>query len=100
MAVPKPGWLGSGKKLPGGAALLDVRRGQSASAGLWGGSLIWMLMMVFDGSRYLSMLAPRLTETEHGSDFLILANALSFVYCRNREEKRVLEPMFLAAPGL
>jgi hypothetical protein len=37
-------------------------------------------------------------EVERGPDFLRLANALSALYPRESEEKRLLDAMLLAAP--
>jgi hypothetical protein len=45
-------WLGSGKKLPGQAALLDVLRGQPASAGFWAESLAYNPMMDLIGRSF------------------------------------------------
>lgn len=45
--------------------------------------------------------APRAlleTETQRGPDFLRLANALSALYPRDSEEKRLLDAMLLAVP--
>ena len=38
------------------------------------------------------------TEVERGPDFLRLANALSALYPRGSEEKRLLDAMLLAVP--
>ena len=38
------------------------------------------------------------TEQERGPDFLRLANALSALYPKNSEEKRLLDAMLLAVP--
>ena len=38
-------------------------------------------------------------EQERGSDFLRLANALTPLYPRGSEEKRLLDGMLLAVPG-
>jgi hypothetical protein len=38
------------------------------------------------------------SETERGSDFLSLANALSALYPKGSEEKRLLDAMLLAMP--
>jgi len=38
------------------------------------------------------------TEQERGPDFLCLANALSALYPKDSEEKRLLDAMLLAAP--
>ncbi len=37
-------------------------------------------------------------ESEHGQDFLRLANALSALYPRDSEEKRLVDAMLLAMP--
>ena len=37
-------------------------------------------------------------EQDHGPDFLLLANALSALYPRGRQEKRLLDAMLLAVP--
>lgn len=38
-------------------------------------------------------------EQDRGMDLLRLANALSALYPRDREEKRLLDAMLLAVPG-
>jgi putative DNA methylase len=38
-------------------------------------------------------------EQDRGPDFLRLANALSALYPKGREEKRLLDAMLLAVPG-
>jgi hypothetical protein len=38
------------------------------------------------------------TETERGPDFLRLANALSALYPKDSDEKRLLDAMLLAVP--
>jgi hypothetical protein len=37
-------------------------------------------------------------EIDHGPDFLRLSNALSALYPRNSEEKRLLDAMLLPVP--
>jgi putative DNA methylase len=55
--------------------------------------------MLFQASGASSALRALLeSEIERGSDFLRLANALSALYPKNSEEKRLLDAMLLAVP--
>lgn len=55
-------------------------------------------MLLQSGGRTNALRALLKTEVERGPDFLRLANALSALYPRGAEEKRLLDAMLLAAP--
>lgn len=55
-------------------------------------------MLLQAGGRANALRALLKAEVERGSDFLRLANALSALYPRGCEEKRLLDAMLLAVP--
>ncbi|MEW6749360.1 MAG: hypothetical protein AB1505_00075 [Candidatus Latescibacterota bacterium] len=55
-------------------------------------------MLLQAGGRTNALRALLRTEVDRGPDFLRLANALSALYPRGSEEKRLLDAMLLAAP--
>jgi hypothetical protein len=55
-------------------------------------------MLLQAGGRTNALRSLLRAERERGSDFLRLANALSALYPKNSEEKRLLDAMLLAAP--
>ncbi|MGH8146835.1 MAG: DUF1156 domain-containing protein [Rhodanobacteraceae bacterium] len=55
-------------------------------------------MLLQSGGRTNALRALLKSEVERGPDFLRLANALSALYPRGAEEKRLLDAMLLAAP--
>jgi putative DNA methylase len=55
-------------------------------------------MLLQGGGRTNALRSLLKAEQERGSDFLRLANALSALYPRGSEEKRLLDAMLLAAP--
>ncbi|MHB8490482.1 MAG: DUF1156 domain-containing protein [Candidatus Dormibacteria bacterium] len=55
-------------------------------------------MLLQSGGRTNALRALLKAEQERGSDFLRLANALSALYPKGSEEKRVLDAMLLAVP--
>jgi len=55
-------------------------------------------MLLQAGGRTNALRALLRAEQERGPDFLRLANALSALYPKGSEEKRLLEAMLLAAP--
>jgi putative DNA methylase len=55
-------------------------------------------MLLQAGGRTNALRALLRSEQERGPDFLRLANALSALYPKNSEEKRLLDAMLLAAP--
>jgi len=55
-------------------------------------------MLLQAGGRSNALRALIKAEQERGSDFLRLANALSALYPRNSEEKRLVDAMLLAVP--
>ena len=55
-------------------------------------------MLLQSGGRDKALRALLKAEQERGPDFLRLANALSALYPKDSEEKRLLDAMFLAVP--
>ena len=55
-------------------------------------------MLLQSSGRTNALRALLAAEQERGTDFLRLANALSTLYPRGSEEKRLLEAMLLAVP--
>ena len=55
-------------------------------------------MLLQAGGRTNALRALVQSEQERGPDFLRLSNALSALYPRGSEEKRLLDAMLLAAP--
>ncbi len=55
-------------------------------------------MLLQKNGRTHALRALLAAEQERGPDFLRLANALSALYPRNSEEKRLLDAMLLAMP--
>lgn len=55
-------------------------------------------MLLQSSGRANALRALLETEQERGPDFLCLANALSALYPKDSEEKRLLDAMLLAAP--
>jgi hypothetical protein len=55
-------------------------------------------MLLQAGGRSNALRALIKSELERGSEFLRLANALSALYPRSSEEKRLLDAMLLAVP--
>ena len=55
-------------------------------------------MLLQAGGRTNALQALVQAERERGPDFLRLANALSALYPRRSEEKRLLDAMLLAVP--
>jgi adenine-specific DNA methylase len=59
---------------------------------------VHMAMLLQAGGRANALRALLRAEQERGSDFLRLANALSALYPKDSEEKRLLDAMLLAVP--
>lgn len=55
-------------------------------------------MLLQAGGRTNALRALLKDEQERGPDFLLLANALSALYPKESEEKRLLDAMLLAMP--
>lgn len=55
-------------------------------------------MLLQAGGRTNALRALLKAEQERGPDFLRLANALSALYPKGSEEKRLIDAMLLAAP--
>jgi putative DNA methylase len=55
-------------------------------------------MLLQSSGRTNALRALLAAEQERGPDFLCLANALSALYPRGSEEKRLLDAMLLAVP--
>jgi hypothetical protein len=55
-------------------------------------------MLLQSGGRSAALRALLRAEQESGPEFLRLANALSALYPRGSEEKRLLDAMLLAVP--
>lgn len=55
-------------------------------------------MLLQAGGRANALRALRAAEQQRGPDFLRLANALSALYPKDSEEKRLLDAMLLAVP--
>ncbi|MGD1039128.1 MAG: hypothetical protein ABR878_18640, partial [Roseiarcus sp.] len=55
-------------------------------------------MLLQAGGRTNALRALLKTEQDRGPEFLRLANALSALYPKGSEEKRLLDAMLLAAP--
>jgi putative DNA methylase len=55
-------------------------------------------MLLQSGGRTNALRALLKSEQERGPDFLRLANALSTLYPKGTEEKRLLEAMLVAVP--
>jgi len=55
-------------------------------------------MLLQSSGRANALRALLKTETERGPDFLRLANALSALYPKDSDEKRLLDAMLLAVP--
>lgn len=94
-AVPEPKGRGRGRKRPGSEvsdeALEADRKGTTFDR-------IHMAMLLQAGGRANALRALLKAEQERGPDFLRLANALSALYLRGSEEKRLLDAMLLAVP--
>jgi len=56
-------------------------------------------MLLQAGGQATALRAMLETETQRGPDFLRLANALSALYPKDSEEKRLLDAMLLNIPG-
>ncbi|NMC20502.1 MAG: hypothetical protein GYA33_08790, partial [Thermogutta sp.] len=59
---------------------------------------VHMAMLLQAGGRANALRALLKAEQERGPEFLRLANALSALYPRGSEEKRLLDAMLLAVP--
>ena len=60
---------------------------------------VHMAMLLQAGGQATALRAVLEAETQRSLDFLRLANALSALYPKDSEEKRLLDAMLLAAPG-
>jgi len=80
------------------AATRDLPAEASAQAGATTLDRVHAAMLLQAGGRTNALRALLKAEQERGPDFLRLANALSALYPKGSEEKRLLDAMLLAVP--
>ena len=90
------GRRGRGKAAAGGTSVPDDKLTAHHEATTL--DRVHAAMLLQSGGRTNALRALLKTEVERGPDFLRLANALSALYPRGAEEKRLLDAMLLAAP--
>ena len=90
------GRRGRGRKAVGGTAIPDDKLATHHEATTL--DRVHAAMLLQSGGRTNALRALLKSEVERGPDFLRLANALSALYPRGAEEKRLLDAMLLAAP--
>ena len=90
------GRRGRGKSAPGGASVSDDKLTAHHEATTL--DRVHAAMLLQSGGRTNALRALLKAEVDRGPDFLRLANALSALYPRGAEEKRLLDAMLLAAP--
>lgn len=96
-AVPK--FLGNGRRGRGRRARIAVSDESLASAReATTLDRVHAAMLLQSGGRTNALRALLKAEQERGADFLRLANALSALYPKGSEEKRLVDAMLLAAP--
>jgi hypothetical protein len=81
-----------------GRADLDVGAELARGPAAGGGSAIRCQMPVQAGGRTNALRALLKAEQDRSPDFLRLANALSALYPKGSEEKRLVDAMLLAVP--
>jgi hypothetical protein len=96
---PAPRGRGRGARGRGGRMAVDVSD-ESLAAAREATTLdrVHAAMLLQAGGRTNALRALLKAEQERGPDFLRLANALSALYPKGSEEKRLLDAMLLAAP--
>lgn len=93
---PAPKVRGRGRKAPAGAPVSDeALRSRREATTL---DRVHAAMLLQSGGRSNALRALLKAEMDRGPDFLRLANALSALYPRESEEKRLLDAMLLAVP--
>lgn len=90
------GRRGRGKSATSGASIADDKLTAHHEATTL--DRVHAAMLLQSGGRTNALRALLKAEVERGPDFLRLANALSALYPRGAEEKRLLDAMLLAAP--
>lgn len=90
------GRRGRGKSATSGASISDDKLTAHHEATTL--DRVHAAMLLQSGGRTNALRALLKAEVERGPDFLRLANALSALYPRGAEEKRLLDAMLLAAP--
>ena len=95
-AVPEIKGRGKGRRKKAGASVSDddLRTRREATTL----DRVHAAMLLQAGGRSNALRALLKEETDRGPDFLRLANALSALYPKDSEEKRLLDAMLLAVP--
>lgn len=93
---PKVKGRGRGKARTGGSQVSDDRLAAPAEATTL--DRVHAAMLLQSGGRTQALRALLKFEQERGPDFLRLANALSALYPKGTQEKRLLDAMLLAIP--